>query len=95
MHGVPDGIDLEEVLIGEPELDQPSGQLERVGDPGVARPPRAGRGALRVLCVVRARGVQHVKGEVLVVSLDRVAPFKAGAGTSPRPRFRAPQTSSC
>jgi hypothetical protein len=54
------------------------------------------KGALPVLCVVRARGVQHVEDEVLVVSLDRLAPaLRAGAGTSPRPRFLAPQTSSC
>ena len=54
------------------------------------------RGALPVLCVVRARGVQHVEDGVLVVSLDRLAPaLRAGAGTSPRPRFLAPQTSSC
>ncbi len=54
------------------------------------------RGALPVLCVVRARGVEHVEDEVLVVSLDRLAPaLRAGAGTSPRPRFLAPQTSSC
>ena len=53
------------------------------------------RGALPVLCVVRARGVQHVEDEVLVVSLDRLAPaLRAGAGTSPRPGFLAPQTSS-
>ena len=31
------------------------------------------RGALPVLCVVRARGVQHVEDGVLVVSLDRLA----------------------
>jgi Nuclease-related domain len=54
------------------------------------------RGALPVLCVVRARGVQHVEDEVLVVSLDRLAPaLRAGAGTSPRPGFLAPRTSSC
>ena len=53
------------------------------------------RGALPVLCVVRARGVEHVEDEVLVVSLDRLAPaLRAGAGTSPRPRFLAAQTSS-
>jgi hypothetical protein len=87
---VPDGIDLEEVLFGEPELDQPSGQLERVGDPGVTRPRAPGRGALPVLCVVRARGVQHVEDEVLVVSLGRLAPaLRVSAGTSPRPRFLA------
>ena len=54
------------------------------------------RGALPVLCVVHARGLEHVEDEVLVVSLDRLAPaLRAGAGTSPRPRFLAPQTSSC
>jgi Nuclease-related domain len=48
------------------------------------------KGALPVLCVVRARGVQHVEDGVLVVSLDRLAPaLSAGAGTSPRPRFLA------
>ena len=41
-----------------------------------------------MLCVVRARGVEHVEDEVLVVSLDRLAPaLRAGAGTSPRPGF--------
>jgi len=54
------------------------------------------RGALPVLCVVRARGVQHVEDGVLVVSLDRLAPaLRVGAGTSPRPRFLAQQTSLC
>ncbi len=54
------------------------------------------RGALPVLCVVHARGLEHVRDEVLVVSLDRLAPaLRAGAGTSPRPRFLALQTSSC
>ncbi len=54
------------------------------------------KGTLPVLCVVRARGVEHVEDGVLVLSLDRLAPaLKAGAGTSPRPRFLAPQTSSC
>ena len=54
------------------------------------------RGALPVLCVVRARGVEHVEDGVLVVSLDRLGPaLRAGAGTSPRPRFLAPQTYSC
>ena len=53
------------------------------------------RGALPVLCVVRARGVQRAEDEVLVVSLDRLAPaLRAGAGTSPRPRFLAPRASS-
>ena len=54
------------------------------------------RGALPVLCVVRARGVEHVEDEVLVVSLDRLAPaLRAGVGTSPRPGFLAAQTFSC
>jgi len=35
---VPDGINLEEVLIGEPKLDHPPGELDRVGDPGIACP---------------------------------------------------------
>ena len=53
------------------------------------------RGALPVLCVVRARGLEHVEDGVLVVSLDRLAPaLSAGAGTSPRPRFLARRTSS-
>jgi Nuclease-related domain len=54
------------------------------------------RGALPVLCVVRARGLEHVEDGVLVVSLDRLAAaLSAGAGTSPHPRFLAPRTSSC
>ena len=54
------------------------------------------KGALPVLCVADARGVKHVEDEVLVVSLDRLASaLRAGAGTSPRPRFLAPHTSSC
>jgi hypothetical protein len=44
-----------------------------------------------VLCVAHAHGLEHVEDEVLVVSLDRLAPaLRAGAGTSPRPRFVAP-----
>jgi hypothetical protein len=43
-----------------------------------------------VLCVVRARGWERTESGVLVVSLDRLAPaLRAGAGTSPRPRFLA------
>ena len=54
------------------------------------------RAALPVLCVVRARGVEQVEDEVLVVSLDRLAPaLRAGAGTSPRHRFLTAQTCSC
>ncbi len=48
------------------------------------------------LCVVRARGVHHVEDEVLVVSLDRLAPaLRAGAGTSPRPRFLPEAIADC
>jgi len=49
-------------------------------------------GAFPVLCVVHARGVEHVCDEVLVVSLDRLVPalrIRASAGTSPRPGFLA------
>jgi hypothetical protein len=52
------------------------------------------RGALPVLCVVRARGLERVEDGVLVVSLDRlVSALRAGAGTSPRPGFLASQPS--
>jgi hypothetical protein len=45
-------------------------------------------GACPVLCVVRARGLERVCDEVLVVSLDRLAPaLRARGGTSPRPGF--------
>ena len=48
------------------------------------------RGALPVLCVVQARGLEEVCDEVLVVSLDRLAPaLRARAGTSHRPGFLA------
>lgn len=48
------------------------------------------RGALPVLCVVSARGLEHVDDEVLIVSLDRLLPaLRIAAGTSPRPRFLA------
>jgi hypothetical protein len=48
------------------------------------------RGALPVLCVVRARGLEGVEDGALVVSLDRlVSALRAGARTSPRPRFLA------
>jgi hypothetical protein len=44
---------------------------------------RCWRGALPVLCVVRACGLEHVHDEVLVVSLDRlVSALRAGAGTT-------------
>jgi Nuclease-related domain len=49
-----------------------------------------GRGALPVLCVVRARGLERVEGGVLIVSLDRLAPaLRVAAGLSTRPAFRA------
>jgi Nuclease-related domain len=48
------------------------------------------RGALPVLCVARARGLERVEAGVLVVSLDRLVPaLRASAGTSPRPGFLA------
>ena len=48
------------------------------------------KGALTVLCVVHARGLEHFEDQGLVVSLDRLAPaLRASAGTSPRPRFLA------
>jgi hypothetical protein len=41
------------------------------------------RGALPVLCVVRASGLERVEDEVLIVSLDRlVAALRGAAGTS-------------
>jgi hypothetical protein len=48
------------------------------------------RGALPVLCVVRARGVEHVEDGVLIVSIDRlVAVLRGAAGLSQRPAFLA------
>jgi hypothetical protein len=50
------------------------------------------RGALPVLCVVRARGVEHVQDGVLIVSVDRLVPsLRAAAGTSRRPAFLGAQ----
>ena len=47
-------------------------------------------GALPVLCVVRAGGVEQVQDGVLIVSVDRlVRSLRAAAGTSPRPAFLA------
>ncbi|MGA2013213.1 MAG: nuclease-related domain-containing protein [Solirubrobacteraceae bacterium] len=46
------------------------------------------RGALPVLCIVRARGLERVEDEVLVVSIDRlVAALRRSAGLSQRPTF--------
>ncbi len=43
-----------------------------------------------MLCVVQAHGLEEVCDEVLVVSLDRLAPaLRARAGTSQRPGFLA------
>jgi hypothetical protein len=48
------------------------------------------RGALPVLCVVRARSLERVEGGVLIVSLDRLAPaLRVAAGLSKRPAFLA------
>ena len=55
------------------------------------------RGAVPVLCVVRARGFEAVEDGVLFVSPDRpISALRAGAGTSSRPGFLATQPSpSC
>jgi hypothetical protein len=48
------------------------------------------RGALPVLCVVRARGLERVEGGALIVSLDRLVPaLRVAAGLSKRPAFLA------
>jgi hypothetical protein len=48
------------------------------------------RGAIPVLCVVRARGLERIEGEVLIVSLDRLVPaLTVAAGLSKRPAFLA------
>jgi hypothetical protein len=47
------------------------------------------RGALPVLCVVRARGLERVENEVLIVSLERLVPALRAKGTSQRPAFLA------
>ncbi len=46
------------------------------------------RGALPVLCVVRARRLQRVEDAVLIVSLDRLLQaLRATAGMAERPQF--------
>jgi len=46
------------------------------------------RGALRVLCVVRARAVERIDDGVLIVSLERlVGALRSAAGTARRPGF--------
>jgi hypothetical protein len=53
------------------------------------------RGALGVLCIVRARGVERVEGDVLVVSIDRLlGALRTAAGTHARPAFLAPAPAS-
>ena len=52
------------------------------------------QGAVPVLCVVRAGGLEGVEDGVLVVSVDRLASvLNARAGTSSRPGFLASQPS--
>ncbi len=49
------------------------------------------RGAMAVLCVVRARGLERTERGVLVVSLDRlIAVLRVAAGTVERPAFLTP-----
>jgi hypothetical protein len=53
------------------------------------------RGTLPVLCVVRARGLERVEDEVLIVSPDRLVPsLRATAGTAQRPAFLAADTAT-
>jgi hypothetical protein len=48
------------------------------------------RGALPVLCVVRARGLERIEGGVLIVSRDRLVPaLRVAAEPSKRPGFLA------
>ncbi|MGB0092864.1 MAG: hypothetical protein WBP81_10070 [Solirubrobacteraceae bacterium] len=52
------------------------------------------RGALPVLCIVRARGVERVEDDVLIVSLERLVPaLRASAGAIQRPAFLAAEIS--
>jgi hypothetical protein len=49
-------------------------------------------GALPILCVVRARGLERVEAGVVVVSLDRLLPaLRTAARTKGRPAFLAPR----
>jgi Nuclease-related domain len=55
---------------------------------------RCRRGALRVLCVVRARAVERVDDGVLIVSVERlVGALRTAAGTARRPAFMATDSS--
>jgi len=48
------------------------------------------RGALPVLCVVRASGLERIEDGLLIVSLDRLVPaLRVTAGLSKRPAFLA------
>ena len=52
------------------------------------------RGALPVLCIVRARAVERIDDGVLVVSLERlVGALRTAAGTARRPSFIASEVS--
>ena len=52
----------------------------------LSRRRRCRRGALPVLCLVRARGVERVEQNVLVVSIDRLLPvLRSAAGGVGRP----------
>ena len=46
-------------------------------------------GALAVLCLVRARGVQRVEDDVLVVSIDRLMPALRSAASALLPAIRS------
>jgi hypothetical protein len=49
------------------------------------------RGALPVVCLVQARGIERVEEDVLVVSIDRLAgALRCAAGTRARPAFLSP-----
>jgi len=53
------------------------------------------RGALPVVCLVRAREVERVEESVLVVSIDRLpGALRAAAGTRARPVFLSPAADS-
>lgn len=50
------------------------------------------RGARPVLCVARGPQIEQLQGEVLVVSVNRLAPaLRAAAGTTTRPAFLNPK----
>jgi Nuclease-related domain len=54
------------------------------------------RGALPVLCVVRARAVERIDDGVLIVSLERlVGALRTAARTAPRPAFVAADAAHC